>query len=353
MPTRGAAPRKLGGDESECREDAIDLFSGIGGFAVLMEMCNARCVRYCDYDADAVSVLESLMSEGRLPKAEIEPDIRAFTVQNRAAVVTGGFPCQDVSMAGRRLGLTEGTRSALVWDMVRVAEQAHARWMFMENVSGLRTNGLAELRERLHALGWETRCVTALASELDAPHTRRRIFILSRKRDATAAHHLFVPPMPSRFDYGGEPARTVARGNKAPGLPRASRIRLLGNSMCVPQACLALHKLLAADSRGGSTWEDAWTASLPFVDRFEIEAPRKALCPTPLANDGKGGSCCSKSSSRGIHLSLSRWVRPRSSKATWGMICSWEEYQGRERNGSLNPEWVEWLMSFPVGWTQG
>jgi len=119
---------------------SLDLFSGCG----LMSFGLRRMLRpggFCEIDPGARAVLERRMEDGSLPHGPVWPDVRALTGADVRAeigdvdIVTGSFPCQDLSTAGVNKGLL-GTRSTLFADMVRLAGELDAQYMVMENVTG-------------------------------------------------------------------------------------------------------------------------------------------------------------------------------------------------------------------------
>ncbi|GAA1657268.1 hypothetical protein GCM10009765_03480 [Fodinicola feengrottensis] len=101
-------------------------------------------------------------------------------------VLIAGFPCQDVSNAGTRAGLTEGTRSGLwisVADGIRVLRP---RLVFVENVAALRVRGLDRVQSDLAAAGYDTSWICLRASAIGAAHHRDRMFILAARRQDSA-----------------------------------------------------------------------------------------------------------------------------------------------------------------------
>jgi len=112
------------------------------------------------------------------------PNLGDLTRVDWAAVppvdlVTAGFPCQDISTAGRGAGIGKGTRSGL-W--IRIAEavgQLRPRYVLVENVAALRARGLGRVLADLAALGYDTQWASLRASDIGAAHRRDRIFVLA------------------------------------------------------------------------------------------------------------------------------------------------------------------------------
>jgi len=109
------------------------LFSGIGGFDAGLEAAGWACAFQVEVDPFCTKVLER-----HWPHVPRHRDIRGVTPTDLAAVdlLCGGFPCQDLSVAGRRAGLA-GARSGLFFEFVRVATELRPRWLLLENVPGL------------------------------------------------------------------------------------------------------------------------------------------------------------------------------------------------------------------------
>src|SRR3990167_7832126 len=112
------------------------LFSGIGGFDLGFERAGFRVVWQVKNDVKARSVLAA-----RFPTARLYDDVRTVGEANLEPVdvICGGFPCQDVSVAGKREGLI-GARTGVFWEIVRIARELKPRWMVLENVPGLLTS---------------------------------------------------------------------------------------------------------------------------------------------------------------------------------------------------------------------
>lgn len=94
-------------------------------------------------------------------------------------VITAGFPCQDISVAGRGAGIAEGTRSGIWTHVARAVGHLRPRLVFVENVAALRWRGLDIVTADLAALRYDTRWVCLRASDVGAPHHRDRLFLLA------------------------------------------------------------------------------------------------------------------------------------------------------------------------------
>jgi DNA (cytosine-5)-methyltransferase 1 len=97
-------------------------------------------------------------------------------------IITGGFPCQDISVAGNGAGL-EGKRSGLFFEIVRLIDECKPRWVFLENVPAIRTRGAEQVIGSLACRGYDCRWITLRASDVGAPHERNRWWMLAHHTD--------------------------------------------------------------------------------------------------------------------------------------------------------------------------
>ncbi len=159
--------------------NGLDLFSGIGGLALALQPW-ARPVAYCENDRYAQSVLLSRMSEHRLPCAPIWTDIQTLRASEFGTIdiVWGGFPCQDISVAGTGVGLA-GERSGLFTEIVRLTQEISPSFVFLENVPAIRTRGLDQVLRAFTDLRYDCRWTCVSAAEVGAHHLRKRWFMLA------------------------------------------------------------------------------------------------------------------------------------------------------------------------------
>ena len=109
------------------------LFTGIGGFDLGFERAGMKCEWQCEIDKDCQTVLQAHWKD-----VALYDDVRKITGYTTTAVdlICGGFPCQDVSIAGKRKGLV-GERSGLWFIFAEIIEELKPRWIVIENVPGL------------------------------------------------------------------------------------------------------------------------------------------------------------------------------------------------------------------------
>lgn len=157
----------------------LDLFSGIGGFSLGLERAGFRTVAFCEIEPYPRAVLAK-----HWPGVPIYEDIRTLSadVLERDGIavdaICGGFPCQDLSFAGKRAGI-EGARSGLWSEYARLIGEIRPRVAIMENVTGLLSAGMGRVLGDLAALGYDAVWDCVPASALGAPHRRDRVWIVA------------------------------------------------------------------------------------------------------------------------------------------------------------------------------
>lgn len=163
----------------------LDLFSGIGGFSIGFEKAGFKTVAFCEIDQDCQKVLNN-----HWPNVPIYPDIENLTGKrlkedgiSKIDIITGGFPCVDLSCAGLQKGLNENTRSGLWWEMRRIIGELRPRFAVMENVpnflSGDGGKWFGDFLASLAEIGYnaEWRCISAAA--VGKAHLRERLWIIA------------------------------------------------------------------------------------------------------------------------------------------------------------------------------
>lgn len=158
----------------------LDLFSGIGGFSLGLERTGGfRTVAFCEIEPYCRRVLAK-----HWPDVPIYEDVRTLTADTlrrdgiAVDVICGGFPCQDLSFAGKRAGL-EGARSGLWAEYARLIGEVRPRFVIVENVPGLLSLGMGRVLGDLAALGYDAVWDCIPASAVGAPHRRDRVWIVA------------------------------------------------------------------------------------------------------------------------------------------------------------------------------
>lgn len=161
--------------------NGLSLFSGIGGIDVALSGY-VRPVAYCEIDSYCQGVLFSRMARGEMEIAPIWDDIRTFPTSEFTKrdidIIFGGFPCQDISIAGHGRGL-EGERSGLFFEIVRLAKEIKPRFIFLENVPAITHRGGLRVVREIASLGYDCRWCVISAASVGALHRRERWFLLA------------------------------------------------------------------------------------------------------------------------------------------------------------------------------
>jgi DNA (cytosine-5)-methyltransferase 1 len=166
--------------------NVLDLFSGIGGFSLGLERAGMRTVAFCEIDPFCQRVLAD-----RWPGVPITDDIagRRF-VEGEADVVCGGFPCQDISDAGKRAGIT-GDRSGLWRELLRAIRLVRPRYAIVENVAALLGRGMGTVLGDLAESGHDAELDCIPAAVVGSRQLRDRVFIVATPG---AVEHAECPP---------------------------------------------------------------------------------------------------------------------------------------------------------------
>jgi DNA (cytosine-5)-methyltransferase 1 len=165
--------------------NGVALFAGIGGLELGLRLAipGYRTVCYVERDAYAAATLVARMEEKVMDPAPIWDDVSTFDGRpwrGRVDLISGGFPCQDISQAGRGEGIG-GARSGLWGQFARLVDEMGPELVFVENVAALASRGLDRVLGDLASLGFDAEWDCFSAAGVGAPHLRRRLFILARR----------------------------------------------------------------------------------------------------------------------------------------------------------------------------
>jgi DNA (cytosine-5)-methyltransferase 1 len=161
--------------KSKNEKTHLDLFSGIGGFALAAKWNGYRTVGFCDNEPYAQAVLKK-----HWPEVPCHKDIREVRGELYAGVtlLTGGFPCQPFSVAGKQGGKND---DRYLWpEMLRVIREARPAWIIGENVAGILNLALDQVCADLEGQGYEVEPIIVPACAVDAPHRRDRCWIIAK-----------------------------------------------------------------------------------------------------------------------------------------------------------------------------
>jgi DNA (cytosine-5)-methyltransferase 1 len=189
---------------------AVSLFAGVGGFDLALERNGVKVVASVEIDKKAQEVLKK-----HFPQSTIFGDITGVTGEQLIAagfepnngIITGGFPCQDLSVAGKRAGLG-GARSGLFWEICRLLDETRAQNFILENVPGLLSSNqgadMAVVLEALVERGYRVAYRVLDAQHFGVPQRRRRVFIVGCLGDSGPAPEQILAIPESRARYLAE-----------------------------------------------------------------------------------------------------------------------------------------------------
>ena len=153
------------------------LFSGIGGFELGLERTGSfKTIWQCENDAYAGAVLKkhwpAIPNLGDITKVDWQ-DVE------RPDLICGGFPCQDISNAGKKAGIKEGNRSGLWFEFHKALRSLRPEYALVENVAAIANEGLDIVLSGLAEIGYDAEWFVIRASDVGAPHKRERLFIVA------------------------------------------------------------------------------------------------------------------------------------------------------------------------------
>jgi len=159
----------------------LALFAGAGGGLLASRLLGWRTVCAVEIDSYCQQRLLDRQRDGCLPRFPVWDDVCTFDGRpwrGHIDVISGGFPCQDISAAGQGAGIT-GSRSGLIFEMLRIVDEARPTFVFAENSPQLRTKGLATIIERFIRMGYVGRVGVLGAGDIGANHERKRMWIVA------------------------------------------------------------------------------------------------------------------------------------------------------------------------------
>lgn len=287
---------------------ALSLFSGIGGLDLAAEMAGIETAAFCEIEPFPVEVLKK-----RFPDVPIFGDVRKLKrgdIDGTIDIIHGGFPCQDLSQAGKQRGL-EGERSGLWFEMLRVIHEIRPRYVLAENVRGAVNLALDTVYSNLVDEGYKVYPYVISASAVGAPHQRERLFVVGVRADVADA-------VAERLQ-GGEWRGTLLEQGEA----SSGAVAECGEGRLWPTP------------KAGACGMTARTSNRPIeksthlTTQVYLQEQKAKMWPTPRAKNTESYS------SDGFRPTLAQCVPGESKPAP----------------GQLSPLWVECLMNFPEGWT--
>jgi len=226
----------------------VGLCAGYGGIELGLKRAipSLRTIALCEVEAFAIANLVAKMESGCLEPAPIWPDLKTFpweAFRGCVDILTGGYPCQPFSAAGKRQGADDPRH---LWPYIaRGIRILEPRICFFENVEGHISLGLSDVIEDLAGMGYRTTWGIFSASEVGAPHQRKRVFIMAHRigsrlegywrhvaehdsQGRQGADGYAWPSRPGEQQYGWEPPRVV--GNAEDGSNRQHSTEQQGRS---------------------------------------------------------------------------------------------------------------------------
>ena len=286
----------------------LSLFSGIGGLDLAAEMAGFVTVGQCEIDDYATKVLEK-----HWPDVPRWRDIRTLTLESfyertglrTVDIISGGFPCQPFSIAGYRRSKED---DRYLWpEMLRVISEIKPNWVIGENVAGIVNLALDQVLADLETIGYEAQTFIVPACGVDAPHRRYRTAIVAYSESI-------------KSDGG------MLRGAKDAETDASKRLDNRGRNEIVSER---------------QRWQDE-SFSIGMADGVRTtvhEADSDTDC------NGLQGWF---DESRLLFKECSSRERER---GTYGRLRNLLELTPLGKIGPMNPNWIEWLMGFPIGWT--
>jgi DNA (cytosine-5)-methyltransferase 1 len=166
----------------------LALFAGAGGGILAGKLLGWQTVCAVEWEAYPASVLCARQNDGLLPPFPIWDDVQTFDGKpwrGIVDVVSGGFPCQDISAAGGGAGI-DGERSGMWTEMARIIYEVQPRYAFVENSPMLTSRGLGRVLGDLASMGFDARWGVLGAADVGAKHQRDRIWIVGKATDSTS-----------------------------------------------------------------------------------------------------------------------------------------------------------------------
>jgi len=240
----------------------LDTFSGIGGFSYAAEKIvrGFKTVAFVECEPFCQQILHK-----HWPHVPIFDDIKTYNPEPFSAdIITAGFPCQDISVAGRQAGIKQGTRSGLFYELMRIICQLRPRYIVLENVAAITSNGLDIVLGSLAQAGYDTEWSCIRASDMGGCHRRDRWWLVAysdskgtqgfrSKRELRETCEEVTPKWrpgpellsPAWRSYISQPL--LRRGDD--GLSgRVDRLKSLGNSVVPQVAAIPLQRVLDLES---------------------------------------------------------------------------------------------------------
>lgn len=231
------------------------LFAGIGGMDLGLERAGMECRWQVEIDPFCQKVLGK-----HWPGVKRYGDITKISGNEleRVDLICGGFPCQDISNAGSRLGLV-GCRSGLWTEMLRVIAVLRPRFVIVENVSALVNRGMGDVLGGLAQVGFDAEWDVMRSCEFRAPHMRPRLFIVAYAPEERRGRRRLIWARQTSLEAGGRNQESMRSRTIEPRVPRMAygianrvdRVKSIGNSVDPEVAEWIGRRIVTATEDGG------------------------------------------------------------------------------------------------------
>ena len=239
----------------------LALFAGAGGGLLGGKLLGWRPICAVENNRYAASVLLARQNDGILPPFPIWDDVCTFNGKpwnGRVDVISGGFPCQDISTAGKGAGI-KGTRSGLWKEMARIIGEVQPRYVYIENSPMLRTKGLATVLQDLAEMGYDAEWGVLGAADVGANHKRNRMWIVAERADTKKL----------QCNGGDNYTKICMESKKISKLGNNCRSKNVGNTPSWGQPCNDKHNNTKSENVSppstGYSWR--WWKTEPDVGR--------------------------------------------------------------------------------------
>ena len=254
---------------------AVSLFAGVGGFDLALERSGVQVVASVEIDKNARKILEK-----QFPNSTILEDVCDVTGDklrelgfDSDGIIVGGFPCQDLSVAGKRAGLA-GDRSGLFFEITRILEETKAKYFILENVPGLLSSNkgrdMGTVIGTLDDLGYSVAWRVLDAQYFGVPQRRRRVFIVGCLGDDWRTPAEILSLIEGRSGYleaseskGKSPTRSTSSGagTSSPGVGNFELYDFPQNGVSPTLNALRARDTMTFRMRGFGDYENDATAS--------------------------------------------------------------------------------------------
>jgi len=306
--------------------NVLDVFSGIGGFSIGLEAASMQTVAFCEINPFCRKILTR-----HWPSVPIFSDITTIDKKDlktlpRIDIIAGGFPCQDISVAGKGGGI-KAKRSGLWKEFARLINEIRPKYAIIENVANLRSTGLISVLQDLWAIGYDAEWHCIPASAFGAPHRRDRIWIIA------------YPSCISKVGLSigkEETESTFGDSCKNASDPDCKR--------CEHREYNQQGRYLSGNkNRKYPQTQQEWGIR---------KSRARQICKVLPDTDQQGLQGCGgfkETSPICTQEQVSVYYCSRG-------IKQWRKEPlevPRLKDERLNPDWVEWLMGYPINWTEG